>query len=210
VLLGLLAFFVLGNVVILGASTWARRTSAPGSVAVPTEVAAIHNFEAVDPRVWRGSAPSDTDYRALAAAGVATVVDLRAEDGLADPDALLTELGLTRVVIPIRDGQAPRAEQVGRFLDAVSASVGTVYVHCGAGVGRTGTMVAAYRVAQGHSPAAAVWANLAVGPPSLEQLAFAASLTGGASAPRPHAVVVALSRVLDAPRRGWNALEALL
>ncbi|MFF8190380.1 protein-tyrosine phosphatase family protein [Streptomyces bobili] len=44
-------------------------------------------------------------------------------------------------------------------------------MHCGAGVGRTGTMAAAYLVQSGEkSSTAAVRRNLAVGPPSIEQI----------------------------------------
>ena len=74
-------------------------------------------------------------------------------------------------------------------------------VHCGAGVGRTGTMVAAYRSAMGDG-GDAVRQNLAVGPPSLEQLVFASRIDSGAS--RPPLAVVATSRVLEAPRRMWS------
>jgi hypothetical protein len=52
-------------------------------------------------------------------------------------------------------------------------------------------------------------ANLAVGPPSLEQLAFAASLDAGEPAKRPNVAIVAVSRTLDAPRRIWKAFEGL-
>ena len=141
---------------------------------MPADVAAIRNFEAVDATLWRGGAPAPADYRALAAAGVTTVVDLRAEEDLNIPDDLLAELGITRVAIPIRDGQSSHHRTGPRFLDAVDASEGCVYLHCGAGVGRTGTMAAAYSVSQGGSGWDAMRANLAVGPP----VARAAGLRG--------------------------------
>jgi hypothetical protein len=50
-------------------------------------------------------------------------------------------------------------------------------------------------------------ANLEVGPPSLEQLAFAAGLSPGDDVDRPNPAIVAMSRVLDAPRRIWKNLE---
>lgn len=206
---GFVAVLVIGNLVILGAHAFAMRNASGTAVDVPADVAAIRNFEAVDGTLWRGGAPGADDYRALAAAGVTTVVDLRAERGLHIPEDLLTELGVTRVAIPIRDGQTPTTEQVGRFLDAVEGADGRVYIHCGAGVGRTGTMAAAYAVARGRSGWDAMRANLAVGPPSLEQLAFAVSLDAGELATRPNAVVVAVSRTLDAPRRIWKAVEGL-
>ena len=76
-------------------------------------------------------------------------------------------------------------------------------MHCGAGVGRTGTMAAAYLVTTGRtSGEEAVERNLSVGPPSIEQLTFSARL-GRDEVRRPGAPVVALSRALDAPRRLW-------
>ena len=208
-IVGFVAVLVIGNGIILAAHAYARNNASTTASEVPADVAAIRNFEAVDDTLWRGGAPGSDDYRALAAAGVTTVVDLRAEHGLDIPDELLAELGITRVAIPIRDGQAPTPAQVQRFLDAVDASEGRVYLHCGAGVGRTGTMAAAYSVSHGGSGWDAMRANLAVGPPSLEQLAFAASLDGGESPKRPNAAVVAVSRTLDAPRRIWKAVEGL-
>lgn len=204
--LGFVAVMVVGNLFILGASALAKTTTPASGIEVPDAVAGIRNFETVDSRLWRGGAPGADDYRALADAGVTTVVDLRAEEDLNIPEALLAELGLTRVAIPIRDGQTPTDDQVQRFLDAVEATEGTVYLHCGAGVGRTGTMAAVYRVSHGDGGWNAMRANLAVGPPSLEQLAYAASLDAGEAPKRPNVALVAVSRTLDAPRRIFKVL----
>ena len=202
-LAGLVAFLVLGNVAITGVSAWARNTT-----LVPTgpAVTGIGNFRVVDGHLWRGAAPSPRGYESLAAAGVRTVIDLRAEENLEVDEMRLHELGLQRVAIPLRDGQTPTPAEVDRFLAAVNASPGAAFVHCGAGVGRTGTMVGAYLVATGQADEwTALRRNLAVGPPSLEQLAFVAGLNDG---DRPGTVLVAASRVLDAPRRLWSRLRA--
>lgn len=204
--LGFAAAVALGNLCILAASALAKAVAPPPVVDVPDAVAAIRNFEAIDATLWRGAAPGPDDYRTLAAAGVTTVIDLRAEEGLDIPHGLLAELAVTRVAIPIRDGQSPTDDQVRRFVDALDASDGTVYLHCGAGVGRTGTMAAVYRVARGGGGWSAMRANLAVGPPALEQLAFAASLDAGEPPEHPNMFLVAVSRTLDAPRRIWKVL----
>jgi protein-tyrosine phosphatase len=131
-------------------------------------------------------------------------VDLRAEEDLHVDEAYLASLGLRYVPVPVRDGQAPSSEEVDRFLQAVRETDGITFVHCGAGVGRTGTMAASYLVATGQATSKqALQRNLAVGPPSLEQVAFVAELDGS-DVSRPSGALVAVSRVLDAPRRLWS------
>lgn len=196
---------IMGNLVILAASAWAQSTTpTPAAPALP----GIAKLEAVDDHLWRGAAPSTEGYQALAEAGVRTVIDLRAEEGVEHDTTLVESLGMRAVRLPIRDGQAPDTSQVDTFLRLVAGSEGPVFVHCGAGVGRTSTMVGAWLVTDGQLNArGALRRNLAVGPPSLEQLAFVAQMTDDGY-DEPGAVVTAISRVLDAPRRLWHLLGA--
>jgi len=194
---GLLLFLVVGNLIIFGAFKWMAATDANYSLP---PLPGIKNLTAVDGKLWRGSAPTEEGYAALARKDVKVIVDLRAEDLKVDR-AGIKELGMRLVRIPMRDGQAPTDGQVQRFLSVMNNANGRVYVHCGAGVGRTGTMSAAYLVLTGRASSfEAVQRNLAVGPPSLEQIAFAAGLDEGEEAHDVTPLTI-VSRVLDAPRR---------
>ena len=175
-----------------------------GNPDVPPEVAGIRNIAAVDDEVWRGGAPSSEEYELLVAAGVEVVVDLRAEDDAPESHAAARAAGLWVVHLPVRDGQPPSAQQIRRFLGLVAAVESPVYLHCGAGVGRTGAMAGAYLLRTGQaSRPVAVARNLAVGPPSLEQLAF----VGTGALEHPPWPLVAVSRVADAPRRLWATIR---
>jgi protein-tyrosine phosphatase len=201
---GLVAFLALGNLAIFTAMVWAKTTAPQQNVAAPE---GVMNFQVVDDKVWRGSHPKEATFEELAARGVTTVVDLRAEEWVDEDEKLLRRVGITRFNIPLRDGQVPTEAQVQSFLRIIEHAPGKVYVHCMAGVGRTGAMVAAYLVATGQEdPGGALRRNLSVGPPSLEQLAFVADLSA-TEADRPNAVVTGLSRVLDAPRRIWSNIN---
>jgi protein-tyrosine phosphatase len=197
---GLVAFLVLGNLLIAGAWVWAREAHPPPA---PQSVEGVGNIAAVDAHVWRGAAPSAAGYGELAAHGVDTIVDLRAEEDVDPPTELLDRLDMRLVRIPLRDGQAPTSDEVQQFLDVVRNARGRVFVHCGAGVGRTGTMAAAYLVKTGQASGfEALRRNLSVGPPSLEQIAFAADLSGNDVA-QPNTILTIASRILDGPRRFW-------
>ena len=203
-LLGLVVgMFLIPNLVILGLHLVAQRNAGAPAIELP-----IKNFAMVDDSLWRGAAPTAAGYEALAANGVTTVIDLRAEDDIVVDDARLAALGINRVHLPMRDGQSPTEAQVDRFLAAVEGSGGRAFVHCGAGVGRTGTMSAAYLVKTGQAtPSQALRRNLSVGPPSLEQMAFSAGLGPDDRVERPAPLMVAISRTLDAPRRIWVTLR---
>jgi protein-tyrosine phosphatase len=156
---------------------------------------------AVDDTLWRGSAPGPAGYRELADRGVTTVVDLRAEDLTAHQLGLPGEAGLDLVRLPIRDGQTPTPEQVDRLVEIVRSADGPVFVHCGAGVGRTGSITSAYLLATGQADnREALVRTLAAGPPSVEQVYYVLTADRD-DAGRPPAAVQAVSRLLDAPRR---------
>ncbi|HEX7044591.1 MAG TPA: protein-tyrosine phosphatase family protein [Burkholderiales bacterium] len=67
-------------------------------------------------------------------------------------------LGFVRYNLPVPDFQAPTLDQLARFLGILHAlppGARTV-LHCEAGIGRTGTFAAAWRIARGEPAADAV------------------------------------------------------
>jgi hypothetical protein len=176
-LLALAAVVLFGNVAIFALSAVAQMTVHTTTV---DGVEGIKHLRVVDAKVWRGSNPSQDGYRALAKAGVVTEVDLRA-GATSEDDAFIESLGIEVVHIPMTDGQLPSDADVDRFVEVVRESRGTVFVHCSAGVDSMLT-------------------NLAIGPPSLEQIVFAAG--GGDEDPSP--LIVGVSRLIDMPRQLFN------
>src|SRR5438093_3135422 len=127
-LAALVAFMVAVNLLIAGASVWAKETTR--AVRESTlHVEGVPNLRRVDERLWRGAAPSIGGYERLARRGVRTVVDLRAEDDVHVDPARLRRAGVDYVRIPMRDGQTPTEAEVRGFLATVAASPGVVFVH---------------------------------------------------------------------------------
>lgn len=109
------------------------------------------------------------DLQRLKADGVDTVVSLT-EEGLDAKE--LAAAGLAGEHLPVRDFQGPSLEQIGRFCDIVRQHLdddrGAVLVHCGAGIGRTGTMLSAWFIDQGMGVEEAIRHVRRVRPGSIE------------------------------------------
>ena len=105
----------------------------------------IKNFGQMDENFFRGAQPKEGDYGALAALGIKTVIDLRAETE--DYSRRAAEAaGLRYVNIPMVEKKYPTEEAVAAFLKLVAdPQTGKFYLHCAGGRHRTGALGAVYR-----------------------------------------------------------------
>jgi atypical dual specificity phosphatase len=115
----------------------------------------------------------DDDLAALSERGVSVVVNLHER---AHVPAQVARFQLTEVHIPVKDFTAPSAEQLEQGVRAIHRAIARgerVAVHCGAGLGRTGTLLACYLVDSGLSADAAIEQVRALRPGSVETAAQA-------------------------------------
>ena len=100
-----------------------------------------------------GYAPhSQADIDAVKARGIAAVLNLCAE--CYDLHEIEAAAGLTVHWLPVPDEDAPEfsaAQKAIQWLDSAVAQDKKVLVHCRFGIGRTGTLVAAWLLKQGYT-----------------------------------------------------------
>lgn len=81
------------------------------------------------------------------------------------------EAGLLVFHEPLEDMEPPTQDQLDRTVSAITKALGqnmAVAVHCGAGLGRTGSVLAAYMVTQGLTASAAIAKIRKLRPGSIE------------------------------------------
>jgi tyrosine-protein phosphatase SIW14 len=123
----------------------AAPSNVPHAFAVKRAVAGVPNFGEVTASLYRGGQPSDAGFESLAKMGVGIVIDFR-EGGRENEREQVTKRGMQYISIPWHCAH-PDHQTVAKFLGALRENSGKkVFVHCHAGVDRTGVMIAAYRM----------------------------------------------------------------
>lgn len=134
----------------------------------------LNNYCFVVEGVLAGSAlpghcnPLMEDLQQAQQAGITAIVSLT-ETPL--PTAMLREAGMKYLHLPVEDFGPPTIGQVEEFVafvDQVRQEGGGTLVHCRAGYGRTGTMLAAFLIRDGRSAADAIRHIRQVRPGSIE------------------------------------------
>ena len=149
----------------------------------------LEGFTWLIPQRLAGMARPSESREALARlreAGIGAVVSLT-ERPL--PDRLIEESGLVYLHLPIANYAPPLPEQVERFIEFCRENIAAgraVAVHCLAGLGRTGTMLACYLVSQGMDPYQAIDTIRASRPNSIETAEQEAAIVQYASKVRRH------------------------
>src|SRR5215212_2235753 len=105
----------------------------------------IGNFGQMDERFYRGAQPLPDDYQSLKDLGVKTVIDLR-NDPTDYEKAAVEALGMKYVNISMSGWKSPKDLQIEEFLKlANNPETGVFFVHCKAGIHRTGVAGAVWR-----------------------------------------------------------------
>jgi atypical dual specificity phosphatase len=108
------------------------------------------------------------DLAWLRAQGIQLLISLTEEPPRRD---WVNDAGLMVMHVPVEDMAAPTQEQLDRCVTAIERANGHgmgVAVHCGAGLGRTGAVLAAYFVAKGTSAQNAIGRVRRLRPGSIE------------------------------------------
>ena len=136
-----LRLFVASFVLVFGFSAISFAQTSPSSFPNVK----IGNFGQMDERFYRGAQPLQDDYQSLKDLGIKTVIDLR-NDPTDYEKTAVEALGMKYVNISMSGWKSPKDSDLETFLKLVNdPETGKFYVHCKAGIHRTGVAGAVYR-----------------------------------------------------------------
>ena len=118
----------------------------------------------------------ERDLEDLRDAGIRLLVTLTERP--LDPQ-ILARYDITSLHIPVQDFTPPSLDQMQHFVEHARFSLSQsepVGVHCQAGIGRTGTMLAAYLISEGMDAGEAITTIRTLRPSSIETSAQEAAL----------------------------------
>ncbi len=99
-------------------------------------------------KIYRGPRPFEEDILRLKDMGVKSIVNLQKED--TSWKEFIETLKMKFFHIPVEDHTSPTLEQIEEFIKIATDEENLpLYVHCYAGLERTGTMIACYRIYNG-------------------------------------------------------------
>jgi protein tyrosine/serine phosphatase len=106
----------------------------------------VGNFGQMDDNFFRGAQPLPDDFKALAEIGIKTIIDLR-NDPTDYEKSAAEAVGIKYVNIPMSGWKSPKDKDLQAFLKlANDPETGKFFVHCKAGIHRTGVAGAVYRM----------------------------------------------------------------
>lgn len=108
----------------------------------------IRNFHEVTPFLYRGGQPGREGYKALAEAGVKTIISFRWGKKIVKTEMeAVQSLGMTFISMPLCYWKTPNVNDCEQFLKIVDDDKNwPVFVHCFHGSDRTGLLVAVFRL----------------------------------------------------------------
>lgn len=133
------------TVALIALFSFAAITAAQTSPSTQFKNIKIGNFGQMDENFYRGAQPLPDDYKSLADIGIKTVIDLR-NDPMDYAKSSAEAVGLKYVNIPMSGWKSPKDTDLRAFLKlANDPATGPFFVHCKAGIHRTGVAGAVYR-----------------------------------------------------------------
>jgi atypical dual specificity phosphatase len=104
----------------------------------------IHDITQIDENVYASGLPKTNDWKGLQKLGIMYVVNLMMEP---HNEKFVNEHGIQVVHVPVKNFTSPSLDQIKFVLDFLEEHKNDkILVHCWAGLGRTGTVLACHLI----------------------------------------------------------------